>query len=106
MVCLARAEYEEPNTDIIGQSISQRTQIQEFVDTNRLLIPTLSWVTPIAIQNNQISEEDQQAATAHYFGILLVTANNLLGPALGTILGAVTAPPPPIYRQQTCLNIL
>ena len=74
-----------------------------FLDTNWPLIPILPQITPIAIQNNQISKEDQQAATAHYFGIPLITANNLLGPALGAVLSAVVAPPPPppIYRQQT-----
>ena len=102
MVCLARAEYEELDTAIIHQSISQQTQMQEFLDTNGPLIPVLPWITPIAIQNNQISEEDQQATTAHYFGIPLITVTNTLGPALGAILSAGTArPPPPIYRQQT-----
>ena len=103
MVRLAQAEYEEPDTAIIHQSISQRTQMQEFLHTNGPLTPIPHLVTPIAIQNNQIFEEDQQASTTYYVGIPLITATNVLGPALGTILGAVTAPPLPNYRQQTLL---
>ena len=77
--------------------------MQEFLHTHVPLIPVPPWVTPIVIQNNRISEEDQQATTAQYFCISLITVTNLLGPALGVILGAVTASPPPIYRQQTLI---
>ena len=106
MVHLARADYEEPDSAIIHQAISQQTQMQEFLHTDGPLVPVPIRATPIAIQNNQISEEDQQSATAQYFGIPLITATNVLGPAIGAVLGAVTANPPPIYIQQTLFDVL
>ena len=77
-----------------------------FLHTNGPLVHITPRATPIAIQNNQISEEDQQTATAQYFSIPLFTAINSLGPAIGAILGAVTATPPPTYKQQTLFQVL
>ena len=91
MVRLVRSDYEEPDSAIIHQAISQRTQMQEFLHNDGPLVPVPIRATPITIQNNQISEEDQQSATAQYFGIPLITATNVLGPAIGVVLGAVTA---------------
>ena len=54
MVRLARARYEEPDSAIIYQAISQQTQMQEFLHTNGPLVPVSIRPTPIAIQNNQI----------------------------------------------------
>ena len=62
--------------------------------------------SPIAIQNNWISEEDQQATTVQYFGIPLITATNLISLASSAVLGAVTATPPPDYIQQTLFRVL
>lgn len=98
--------YEAPDSTIILQAISQRIQMQEFLNTNEPFVHITPRATPIAIQNNQISAEDQQAATAQYFGIPLFTATNSLGPAIGTIPGTVTATPPPNYRQQTLFQVL
>ena len=78
----------------------------EFLNTNGPLIPVPPWVTPIATQNNRITNKDQQATTALYFGTPLTTATNVLGSVLCTILGAITAPPPPNYRQQTLFRVL
>ena len=100
MVCLARVEYEKPDSAITRRANSQQTQMKEFSHNNGPLVPVPPLVTPIAIQNNQISKEDHQAATAQYFGIPLFTATNFLGPAISAILGAVTATPSPTYRQQ------
>ena len=52
MVRLARAEYEEPDTAIIRQVISQRKQIQEFLLTNGPLVPVPVRASPIAVQDN------------------------------------------------------
>ena len=52
MVRLARADYEEPDSAIIRQAISQQTQMQEFLHTNGPLVPVPIRATPIAIQNN------------------------------------------------------
>ena len=61
--------------------------MQEFLHTNGPHVPITPRVTPIAIQNNQISVEDQQAATAQYFGNPLFTATDPLGPAIDVLLG-------------------
>ena len=70
---MARANYEEPDSTNICQAISQPTQMQEFLHTDGPLVPVPIRATPIAIQNNRISEEDQQSTTAQYFGIPLIT---------------------------------
>ena len=80
--------------------------MQEFLHTNGPFVPVPIKATPITIQNNRISKEDQQSATAQYFGIPLITATNVLGPAIGAVLGAVTATPPPNYIQQTLFHVL
>ena len=82
--------------------------MQEFLHIDGPLVPVPIRATPIAIQNNRISEEDQQSTTAQYFGIPLITATNVLGPAIGAVLGTVTAsPPPPLnYIQQTLFRVL
>ena len=103
---LARANYEGPNLAIIRQAISQQTKMPEFLNTNGPLVPVPIRATPIAIQNNQISEEDQQSATEQKFGIQLITATNVLGLAIGAILGAVIATSPPNYIQQTLFHVL
>ena len=106
MVRLARADYKEPYSAIIRQAISQRTQMQKFINTDGPLVPVSISATPIDTQNNRISEEDQQSTTAQYFGIPLITATNVLGPAICAVLGTFTANPPPIYIQQTLFGAL
>ena len=54
MVRLARAEYEEPDSAIIHQAFSQRTQIQEFLLTNGPFVPAPTRATPIDVQDNRI----------------------------------------------------
>ena len=80
--------------------------MQEFLLTNGPLVPVPVRTRPIAVQDNRISEKDQQAATAHFFGTPLITATNILGPAIGAVLGAVTAVSPRNYIQQTLLYTL
>ena len=103
---MARADYEEPDSAIIRQAHSQRTQIQDFLLTNSPFVPTTSRKRPIAVQDNLITEQDQQAATALFFGTSLITEPNILGPAIGAVLGAVTANIPPIYIQQTLFDVV
>ena len=55
MVRLAWAEYKEPDSAIIRQALSQRTQMQEFLLTTRPFVPTSSRKKPIAVQDNTIS---------------------------------------------------
>ena len=105
MVRLARAEYEEPDSSIIRQALSQQTQMQEFMLTNGPFEPAPVRARPVAVQDNRITEQDQQATTAHFFGTPLITATNIFGPAIGAVLGAVTANPPPIYIQQTLFGV-
>ena len=99
MARLAWAEYKQPDSAIIRQAVSQRTQMHEFLLTYRPFIPAPSRKRPFAVQDNQITEQDQQAATAHLFITPLITWPNILGPAIGAVLGAVTAITPPIYIQ-------
>ena len=106
MVRLARADYEEPDSAIIRQALSQRTQMQDFLLTNGPFVPTTSRKRPIAVQDNPITEQDQQAASAHFFGTSLIPGSNILGPAIGAVLGAVTAVTPPIYIQQTLFDVV
>ena len=49
MVRSAQAEYEEPDSAIIRQAISQRTQMQEFFHTNSPLVSIPIRAIPIAI---------------------------------------------------------
>ena len=105
MVCLARAEYKEPDSAIIRQALSQQTQMQEFLLTNRPFVPAPARARPVAVQDNRITEQDQQAATVHFFGTPLITATDILGPEIGAVLGAVTANPSPIYIQQTLFGV-
>ena len=97
MVCLARAYYNEPDYAIICQSIAQHNQMQEFLLKNGPFLPVPPHQTIIATQDNQITDEDQQAATARCFGTLLITAT--------AILGVVTAPLSHNYRQQTLFTV-
>ena len=106
MVRLAWAEYEEPDSTIIRQALSQQIQMQEFLLTSGPFVPAPTRTRPIAVQDNQITEQDQQAATAHFFGTPFITGTNILGPAIGAILGAVTANTPPTYIQQTLFDVL
>ena len=106
MVRLAQAEYEEPDFAIIRQALSQRTQMQDFLLTNGPFVPTTSRKRPIGVQDNPITEQDQQAATAHFFGTPLIPRPNILGPAIGAVLSAVTANIPPIYIQQTLFDVV
>ena len=106
MVRLARAEYEDPDYAIIRQALSQRTQMQEFLLTNRPFVHAPTRARPIAVQDNRITEQDQQAATAHFFGTPLITGTNILGPAIGAVLGAVTANISPTYIQQTLFDVV
>ena len=62
MVRLARAEYEEPDSAIIRQALSQQTQMQEFLLTTGPFVPASSRKRPIAVVSHQslnyrISEE-------------------------------------------------
>ena len=59
MVRLARADYDEPDSAIIRQALSQRTQMHEFLFTNGPLVPVSVRARPVAVQNNQITEQDQ-----------------------------------------------
>ena len=52
MICVARADYKKPDSGIIRQSIAQRNQMQDFLHTNRPLLPVPPWENPIATQNN------------------------------------------------------
>ena len=106
MVRLTRAEYKEPDSAIIRQALSQRTQMQDFLLTNGPFVPTPSRKRPIAVQDNPITEQDQQAATAQFFGTSLIPEPNILGPAIGAVLGAVTANVPPINIQQTLFDVV
>lgn len=106
MVRLALAEHEEPDSAIICQALSQRTQMQEFLLTNGPYVPAPSRKRPIAVQDNPITEQDQQASTAHFFCTPLITGPNILGTAIGAVLGAVTANIPPIYIQQTLFVVV
>ena len=106
MFRLALAEYKEPDSTIIHLALSQRTQIQEFLLTTGPFVPAPSRKRPIAVQDNPITEQDQQAATAYFFGTPLITGPNILGPAIGAVLGAVTANIPPIYIQQTLFDVV
>ena len=54
MVCLAHAAYEEPDSDIISQAISQRNQMHSYLLTNGPLIPVLAHKNPIATYNNNL----------------------------------------------------
>ena len=105
MVRLVRAEYEEPDSAIIRQALSQRTQMQEFLLTNGLFVHAPTRTRPIAVQDNRITEQDHQAATAHFFGTPLITGTNILCPAIGALLGAVTANSSPPYIQQTLFDV-
>ena len=106
MVKLARADYEEPDSAIIRQALSQRTQMQDFLLTNGPFVPTPSRKRPIAVQDNPITEQDQQATTAHFFGTSLIPGPNILGPVIGAVLGAVTANTPTNYIQQTLFDVV
>ena len=79
--------------------------MQEFLLTNRPFVPAPARARPVAVQDNQITEQDQQATTVHFFGTPLITAINILGPAIGAVLGAVTANTTPIYIQQTLFSV-
>ena len=79
--------------------------MQGFLHTNGPLVPVPIRATPIAIQNYRISEEDWQSATAQYFGIPLITATNVLGPAIGAVLCTVIVNSPPNYIQQTLFGV-
>ena len=105
MVRLTRAGYEEPDSASIRQALSQRHQMQAFLLTNGPLVPVPVRARPIAVQDNQITEQDQQAATAHFFGTPLISVTNIFGPLIGAVLGAVTANPSPIYIQQTLFGV-
>ena len=59
MVHLAWAEYEEPDSTIIRQALSQRTQMQEFLLITGPFVPAPSRKRPIAVQDNPITEQDQ-----------------------------------------------
>ena len=106
MVRLARAEYEEPDSAIISQALSQQTQMQEFMLINEPFVPAPSRKSPIAVQDNPITELDQQAATAHFFDTPLITGPNILGLEIGAVLGAVIANIPPTYIQQTLFHVV
>ena len=47
---LAQVDYEEPDSAIISQAISQQTQMQEFLHNNGPFVPVPIRATPIAIQ--------------------------------------------------------
>ena len=74
MVRLVCAEYEEPDSNIIRQAISQRKQIQDCLLTNGPLLSVPAHKNLIATQDNPITKEDQQIAAAYYFVIQLTAA--------------------------------
>ena len=70
-VTLARKEYDEPDSEIVRQAISMRTQMQAFLTTDGPFLPVPPRDRPIATQEHCISVEDQQAASVWFFGIQL-----------------------------------
>ena len=70
-VTLARKEYDEPDSEIVRQAISMRTQMQAFLTTDGPFLPVPPRDRPIATQEHCISVEDQQAASVRHFGIKL-----------------------------------
>ena len=64
MVCLVRAEDEEPDSSIIPQAIPVQNQMQAFLITNGPLLPTPSCKRPITSHDNRISGEEEQEDTA------------------------------------------
>ena len=70
-VTLARKEYDEPDSEIVRQAISMRTQMQAFLTTDGPLLSIPPRDRPIATQEHRISVEDQQAASIRHFGIKL-----------------------------------
>ena len=70
-VTLARKEYDEPDSEIVRQAISMRTQMQAFLTTDGPFLPVPPRDRPIATQEHRISVEDQQAASVRHFGIEL-----------------------------------
>ena len=79
--------------------------MHDFLLTNGPFVPTPSRKRSIAVQDNPITEQDQQATTAHFFGTPLIPGPNIFGPAIGAVLGAVTAKISPIYIQQTLFDV-
>ena len=71
LVTLAQKDYDEPDSDIVRQAISMRTQMQAFLTTDGPLLPVPPRDRPIATQEHRISVEDQQAASVRHFGIEL-----------------------------------
>ena len=67
-VTLARKDYDEPDSDIIRQAISMRTQMQAFLITNGPLLPVPPRERPIATQDNRITAAEQEAASVRFFG--------------------------------------
>jgi len=62
-VSLACKEYVEPDDKVTRQAISQRNQIQTFLITDGLLIPTIPQDRPLTTQDHHISDKEQLAAS-------------------------------------------
>ena len=67
-VTLAQKEYDEPDSKIVRQAISMRTQMQAFLITDGPLLPVPPRERPIATQENRITDADQEAASVKFFG--------------------------------------
>ena len=67
-LALTRKEYVELDDAIRRQVISMRNQMQSFLITNGPLLPIIPRKRPVGIQNNCISDEEQQAAVVWFFG--------------------------------------
>ena len=65
---LARKEYVEPDHEVTCQAISQRNQTQAFLITAGPCIPILPRKRPITTKHNRITNEEQHAASVHFFG--------------------------------------
>ena len=75
MVCLIRATYKDPDSDIVRQAISQCNQMHDYLLTYGFFIPLPIHKDPIDTQDKPITKKDKQAATVVHFGIpLLFTA--------------------------------
>ena len=81
----------------VNLSTKPNVIVPDYKWTNIPLLPGPQHQNLITTQDNQITEEDQQAATTYYFGIQLVSAT--------AVLGAITAARSTNYKQQTLFNI-
>ena len=67
-VSLARKEYVEPDDEVTRQAISQRNQMQAFLNITGPFVPVPPRDRPVAVQNNRITDEAQRRAAINFFG--------------------------------------